>query len=148
MNQDLSGTGNFSTHWVRASSMTSSQAVQTGFCAGMGTLGADLVGGIGAGGAQLPGGVNFVVSSGGTVFRVPTGASGPVAVVSPTSGNIIGAGFTGGTNPTNVPVLMRIMNANRLYPGGYVQYTNSSNQGVNFYTGRTVPLNESHIPLN
>ena len=33
------------------------------------------------------------------------------------------------------------------YPDGYGKYENSKLQGVNPYTGRTVPNTESHYPI-
>ena len=33
------------------------------------------------------------------------------------------------------------------YPNGYMKYENGNGQGVNPYTGRTLPQSSSHYPL-
>ena len=34
------------------------------------------------------------------------------------------------------------------YPNGYIKYENSSGQGVDPYTGRTLPNSQSHYGIN
>ena len=99
-------------------------------------------GGGGGGSGSAP---NFVVSPNGTAFPVPSGATGPRPVINP-SGSQTGVGFTGGSGGANGQVTtMRLMcpaparGNSPGYPNGYVKYENSYGQGVNPYTGRTLP---------
>ncbi len=100
------------------------------------------------GGGKAP---DFVVSPGGTAFPVPKGATGPTPVINP-AGNQTGSAFTGGSGGANGQVsTMRMMNptpprgASPGYPNGYIKYENPSGQGVNPYTGRTLPDSQSHF---
>lgn len=102
-------------------------------------------------------GPDFVVSPGGTAFPVPNGATGPTPVLNP-AGNQTGAAFTGGTGGTNGQVsTMRIMNPTPArgnspgYPKGYIKYENSASpkpQGVDPYSGKTLPNSKSHFPID
>ena len=102
--------------------------------------------------AERPTAPNFVVAPDGTVYPVPKGATGPEPVYSRTSGERTGSAFTGGTVNGKV-VNMRIMDARPAmgnapaYPNGYISYNNTTNQGVDPYTGRTLPKAQSHYPL-
>jgi hypothetical protein len=94
------------------------------------------------------------VTPGGTVFPVPQGASGPVAVIN-RSGEQTGIAFTGGRGGANEQVdTIRIMHATVArgrspgYPHGYVRYQNVGRQGVDPYTGRTGPREETHFPID
>lgn len=99
---------------------------------------------------------DFIGSSNGTVFPVPKGATGPVPVINP-QGKKTGVAFTGGTGGTNGQVKdMRIMDPtppsgrNPGYPNGYIKYQNSHSprpQGVDPYTGRTLPESQAHFPI-
>ena len=96
---------------------------------------------------------NFVVSLNGTAYPVPQGANGPTPVINP-SGNVTGNAFTGGNGGANGQVNnMRLMNPvpargnSPAYPNGYIKYENGSGQGVNPYTGRTIPNAQSHFPV-
>ncbi len=92
---------------------------------------------------------DFIVSPKGTAFPVPPGAKGPTPVVNP-SGKVTGSAFTGGTNKRCCT--MRVMDptpprgASPGYPDGYVKYENSGGQGVDPYTGKTLPNSASHFP--
>ncbi len=100
---------------------------------------------------------DFIVSPGGTAFPVPQGATGPTPVVNP-SGNQTGVAFTGGSGGANGKVAtMRIMNPTPArgkspgYPNGYVKYENAASpkpQGVDPYSGKTLPNTQSHFPIN
>ena len=100
---------------------------------------------------------DFVVSPGGTAFPVPKGATGPTPVVNP-AGNQTGAAFTGGAGGANGQVsTMRIMNPAPAkgnipgYPNGYIKYENSASpkpQGVDPYSGKTLPNSQSHFPID
>jgi hypothetical protein len=98
-------------------------------------------------------GPDYVVSPDGTAYPVPKGASGPTDVVNP-AGNVTGSAFTGGTGGANGQVSsMRLMDPTPPrgnspgYPNGYVKYENSNGQGVDPYTGRTLPNSQSHFPI-
>ncbi len=78
-------------------------------------------------------------------------------VISPTSGNRIGTAFTGGKGGANSQVdAIRIMDptpprgASSGYPNGYITYQNARTppQAVNPYTGRTVPPDQAHFPID
>ncbi len=65
-----------------------------------------------------------------------------------------GVAFTGGNGGTNGQVAtMRLMNpvttGNYQYPNGYIKYENlplnGKPQGVDPYTGRTLPRNKAHF---
>ncbi len=100
---------------------------------------------------------DFIVSPGGTVFPVPKGATGPTPVINPT-GNQTGIAFTGGTGGANGQVTtMRIMDptlpkgSSPGYPGGYIKYENFAlpkPQGVDPYTGKTLPNALSHFSID
>lgn len=113
-----------------------------------------------AGGANATGASrapDFVVSPGGTAFPVPQGATGPTPVHNP-AGNQTGAAFTGGAGGANGQVsTMRIMNPTPAkgnspsYPKGYIKYENSASprpQGVDPYSGKTLPNSKSHFPID
>ena len=97
---------------------------------------------------------NFIVAPNGTVFPVPKGATGPSPVVNP-GGNHTGTAYTGGSGGVNGQVdTIRIMNPTPArgnspgYPNGYIKYENRGGQGVDPYSGRTVPNSQSHYPVN
>ena len=100
---------------------------------------------------------DFVVSPNGTAFPVPNGASGPSPVTNP-AGNQTGVAFTGGAGGVNGQVAtMRIMNptpsrgSSPGYPNGYIKYENSAlpkPQGVDPYTGKTLPNSQSHFSID
>jgi hypothetical protein len=97
---------------------------------------------------------DFIVSPGGTAFPVPKGASGPTSVVNP-GGKTTGSAFTGGKGGANGQVdTIRIMNPTPArgkspgYPNGYIKYENRAGQGVDPYTGRTLPNKNSHFPID
>lgn len=107
--------------------------------------------------AQQQGGgkqsTDFIVSSSGTAFPVPKGAQGPTPSVNP-AGKQTGVAYTGGAGGENRQVTsMRVMNPtpprgnNTGSPNGYVKYENQSGQGVNPYTGKTIPNTQSHFPI-
>ncbi|MGQ0555993.1 MAG: hypothetical protein ACT4PN_08640 [Nitrospiraceae bacterium] len=96
---------------------------------------------------------DFIVSSSGTAFPVPKGAQGPTPSVNP-AGKQTGVAYTGGAGGENGQVTsMRVMNPtpprgnNTGSPNGYVKYENQSGQGVNPYTGKTIPNTQSHFPI-
>jgi RHS repeat-associated protein len=100
-----------------------------------------------------PSGPNYVVSPSGTAFPVPSGASGPTPVINP-GGNQTGVAFTGGTGGSNGQVAtMRMMDPTPAkgnspgYPGGYIKYENAGKQGVDPYSGKTLPNSKSHFPV-
>lgn len=97
---------------------------------------------------------DFIVSPGGTAFPVPRGATGPTPVINPT-GRQTGSAFTGGRGGANQQVdALRVMDptpprgSSPGYPRGYIKYENSAGQGVDPYTGRTVPNSQSHFPID
>lgn len=97
---------------------------------------------------------SFIVSPNGTVFPVPKGSKGPVPVINP-SGNQTGNAFINGESGFNGQVnSIRIMNptpprgSSPGYINGYIKYQNNNGQGVNPYTGRTIPNSENHYPIN
>ncbi|MFL9583505.1 RHS repeat domain-containing protein [Stenotrophomonas sp. AB1(2024)] len=96
---------------------------------------------------------NFVVSSNGTAFPVPSGSNGPSPVMNP-GGKQTGVAFTGGTGGTNGQVAnMRMMDPTQAkgsspgYPAGYIKYENAGKQGVDPYSGKTLPNSKSHFPV-
>jgi hypothetical protein len=99
---------------------------------------------------------DFVVSPDGTAYAVPTGAQGPVPVISP-AGNQTGIAYTGGSSGANGQVsTIRLMNPTPPrgnspgYPNGYIVYQNGSSptpQAVDPYTGQTLSRNSSHFPI-
>lgn len=98
------------------------------------------------------GGPNFAVSPGGTVFPIPSGARGPVPVVNP-GGKVTGGAFTGGSGGSNGQVCnARFMDPTPArgsspgYPNGYVKYENANGQGVDPYSGKTLPHSQAHFP--
>ncbi|WP_341922299.1 Ig-like domain repeat protein [Polaromonas sp. YR568] len=98
------------------------------------------------------GGPNYGVSSNGTVFPIPAGARGPIPVTNP-NGQVTGTAFTGGNGGANGQVCtVRFMNptpprgASPGYPNGYVKYENAAGQGVDPYSGKTLPNSQSHFP--
>src|SRR5712691_8443514 len=97
---------------------------------------------------------DFLVTPGETAFPVPPGATGPVSVLN-RAGNRTGTAFTGGSGGANGQVdTIRMMNATAArgrspgYPHGYITYQNAGRQGVNPYTGRTGPRDETHFPID
>lgn len=106
------------------------------------------------GGVETPaatGAVDFVVTPGGTAFPVPKGATGPTPSTNQ-AGRVTGAAFTGGKGGANGQVAsMRIMDPNTKNPSGYIKYENSAQpkpQGVDPYSGRTVPPEKAHFPID
>jgi hypothetical protein len=96
-------------------------------------------------------GPTFIVDPGGTVYPVPTGATGPTPVINP-AGNQTGVAFTGGSGGANGQVsTMRIMDpvtsGKYQYPDGYVKYENANGQGVDPYTGKTGSKPDTHFPM-
>lgn len=93
---------------------------------------------------------SFVVDQSGQAFPVPKGASGPTPVINQ-AGNQTGVAFTGGTGGANGQVsTMRIMNPTPArgnapaYQNGYIKYENTSKQGVDPYSGKTLSNTQSH----
>lgn len=100
-----------------------------------------------------PAGPSYVVSSNGTAFPVPSGASGPTPVINP-GGRQTGVAFTGGAGGSNGQVAtMRMMDPTPArgnspgYPAGYIKYENAGKQGVDPYSGKTLPNSKSHFPV-
>lgn len=96
-------------------------------------------------------GPTFIVDRGGTVYPVPTGATGPTPVINP-GGRQTGVEFSGGRGGANGQVSsIRIMDpvtkGKYQYPDGYIKYENLGDQGVNPYSGRTGPNSDTHYPL-
>lgn len=96
---------------------------------------------------------DFIVSPNGTAFPVPKGAQGPTPVVNQ-AGKQTGIAYTGGTGGANRQVdKIRIMDSTPSrgsspdYPNGYIKYENAATQGVDPYTGRTLPNSQSHFPI-
>jgi RHS repeat-associated protein len=96
---------------------------------------------------------NFVVSSNGTAFPVPPGSTGPSPVKNP-GGKQTGVAFTGGAGGANRQVAtMRMMDptpprgGSPGYPAGYIKYENAGKQGVDPYSGKTLPNSKSHFPI-
>jgi hypothetical protein len=100
---------------------------------------------------------DFEVAPNGTVLPVPKGATGPSPVVNP-SGKTTGSAFTGGSGGNGMSPntnTLRMMDptpprgSSPGYPNGYGAYSNSAGQGVNPYTGRTIPNSDPnrHIPF-
>ncbi|MFF2049634.1 RHS repeat domain-containing protein [Stenotrophomonas bentonitica] len=96
---------------------------------------------------------NFVVSSNGTTFPVPPGSTGPSPVKNP-EGKQTGVAFTGGAGGANRQVAtMRMMDptpskgASPGYPAGCIKYENAGKQGVDPYSGKTLPNSKSHFPI-
>lgn len=97
---------------------------------------------------------DFIVSPGGTAFPVPKGATGPTPVINP-AGKQTGVAFTGGQGGANGQVsTMRVMDptsargASPGYPNGYIKYENAGRQGVDPYSGKTLPNSQSHYPID
>ena len=97
---------------------------------------------------------DFVVSPGGTAFPVPKGSTGPVPVMNESSLQT-GTAFVGGSGGANSQVTtMRMMDPAAArgtspgYPGGYIKYENRARQGVDPYSGRTLPNSQSHFPID
>jgi len=100
-----------------------------------------------------PEGPDYVVSPNGTAFPVPKGAAGPSPVLNQ-AGKLTGSAFKGGRGGTNGQVnSMRLMNpttprgSSPGYPNGYIKYENRDRQGVDPYTGQTIPNSISHFPI-
>ena len=99
---------------------------------------------------------DFIVSSRGVAYPIPTKATGPVNVTNQ-SGKVTGKAFVGGKGGVNGQVsTVRIMDPvpargnSPAYPRGYIKYENSMKpkpQGVEPYTGKTIPNSKSHHPL-
>jgi hypothetical protein len=105
---------------------------------------------VGKGATKAP---DFVVSPNGTAYPVPKGAQGPNPVINP-AGKQTGTAYTGGSGGANGQVdTMRMMNPTPPrgnspgYPNGYIKYENSAGQGVDPYTGGTLPNSQSHFPI-
>jgi RHS repeat-associated protein len=97
---------------------------------------------------------DFIVSPGGTAYPVPRGATGPTPVINP-AGRQTGSAFAGGRGGANQQVdSLRVMDptpprgSSPGYPRGYVKYENRAGQGVDPYTGQTVPNSQSHFPID
>nr|WP_262052009.1 polymorphic toxin type 10 domain-containing protein [Leptospira kirschneri] len=97
---------------------------------------------------------DFIVSPNGTAFPVPKGATGPTPVIN-LNGKITGSGYTGGKGGANGQVnTMRIMDPTPAkgnspgYPNGYIKYMNNVKQGVDPYTGKTLPNTKNHFGIN
>jgi RHS repeat-associated protein len=97
---------------------------------------------------------NFIVDSKGTAFPVPKGATGPTPVIN-NAGNQTGVAFTGGKGGANGKVsTIRLMDATPAkgnspgYPNGYIKFENISKQGVDPYSGKTLPNSQSHFPIS
>lgn len=148
--QLLQNGGDFGcTNWKSIGTSALSGAVLSGLGLGFNSLG------------RFSGNINkapdFVVSRNGTVFPVPKGAIGPTQVISP-NGKQTGIAYTGGSGGANGQITtMRIMNptlpkgSSPGYPRGYVKYENSASpkpQGVDPYTGKTLPNSQSHFPID
>lgn len=96
---------------------------------------------------------NYIVTPNGTLYPVPPGAQGPSPVINP-AGNTTGTAYTGGQGGANGQVCnIRIMNPTPPrgnspgYPKGYIKYENPMGQGVDPYTGKTLPNSASHYPV-
>ena len=96
---------------------------------------------------------NFIVDPSGQTFPVPKNAKGPTPVINP-SGKQTGSAYTGGSGGENGQVdTIRIMNPTTPkgnspgYKDGYIKYENQNGQGVNPYSGKTIPNTESHFPI-
>ena len=96
---------------------------------------------------------DFIVDPSGQVFPMPKNASGPYPVTN-NAGKITGTYFKGSKGGDNGQVrIMRIMDptpprgASPGYPNGYIKYENMVGQGVDPYTGKTLPNSRSHFPL-
>lgn len=96
---------------------------------------------------------DFIVSPNGTTYPVPKGAQGPTPVINP-AGKQTGTAYTGGTGGANGQVdTIRIMDPTPPrgnspgYPNGYIKYENAAGQGVDPYTGKTLPNSQSHFPI-
>ena len=105
-------------------------------------------------GSSTPHSPSFIVDPGGTAFPVPNGATGPVPNIN-TAGNQTGVKFTGGSGGANGQVTtMRLMDptpprgTSPGYPNGYIKYMNRTGQGVDPYTGRTLPNAQNHFRIN
>jgi len=101
-----------------------------------------------------PSAPDFLVTPGGTAFPVPPGATGPVPVLNQ-AGHRTGTAFTGGRGGANGQVdTVRMMHPTTArgrspgYPHGYITYQNAGKQGVNPYTERTGPRDETHFPID
>ncbi|WP_249262243.1 hypothetical protein, partial [Leptospira alexanderi] len=97
---------------------------------------------------------DFIVSPNGTVFPVPKGATG-LKPVTNSGGQVTGVAFTDGKGGANGQVsTMRIMNSTPSkgnspgYPNGYIKYTNDSKQGVDPYSGKTLPNSKNHFGID
>ncbi len=93
---------------------------------------------------------NFIVDEGGVAYPIPKDFSGPFPTYN--GKGIMYTGEKGGENGTISSV--RFMDPvppkgkSPGYPNGYVKYENSSEQGVNPYSGRTGTRTETHIPMS
>src|SRR5213593_1545794 len=97
---------------------------------------------------------HFIVTPGGTAFPVPQGATGPIPVLNE-AGNRTGTACRGGSwGATGQVATIRIMNPPAArgrspgYPYGYITYQNAGKQGVNPYTGRTGPRDDTHFSID
>nr|WP_320049942.1 RHS repeat-associated core domain-containing protein [uncultured Desulfuromonas sp.] len=122
-----------------------------------------LFSGVGMGGSQgLPsyagmdraGNLRPIARPSRPVGKVPTGAQGLKPVINP-QGKQTGIAFTDGRGGANKQVdTIRIMNSTPPrgkspgYPDGYIKYQNKAGQGVDPYTGKTLPNSQSHYPID
>lgn len=96
-------------------------------------------------------GVDFLVAPKGDVIPVPKGAQGPLPTANK-RGKVTGFHFEGGSGGHGLDPrvgTVRVMDATAEYPNGYVVYMNKARQGLNPWTGQTIPNNDPwrHIPL-
>ncbi|MGB7201896.1 MAG: hypothetical protein WBD16_06470 [Pyrinomonadaceae bacterium] len=94
---------------------------------------------------------SFLGQANGPAIAVPNGSSQTAVVNS--QGNVTGLAFTGGRGGNGLSdavTSVRVMNPTTRYPNGYVTYMNINRQGVNPFSGRTIPNADPlrHVPLN
>lgn len=93
---------------------------------------------------------DFVVSSGGTAFPVPKGATGPFPADSGKGFQFTGGSGGNGLNPrtTDVRIMDPVTSGKYQYPNGYGSYGNATGQTVNPFTGQTIRKSDPlwHIP--
>jgi hypothetical protein len=90
----------------------------------------------------------FIVTANGDVIPIPQGATGPQLAQS--GKGFMFSGGSGGNGLHTSVSGVRVMDPTNQYPGGYVNYLNSSNQPINPYNGQTVPRTSEwwHIIIN
>jgi hypothetical protein len=120
-------------------------------------IGASGGGGGGFGGGSYGSAPNFVIAGRGQAIAVPSGATCPVPVMN-RAGNTTGFGYKGGSGGAGLnsrACNVRVMDSTTAggpspgYPNGYVNYSNSSGQSVNPFTGQTVEPSSPwwHMPI-